>query len=280
MTNETMRYRNINVNNQNTLSNCEYDLNKLAHNSTKIVHHDVQDAQYFYQVLNATDSRQCHFSEQQQCCSSEEHPQLSNCSKTSSSSTGGKKTSNMGSKSMNQFVCQTKGCTKSYTTNFALKRHYRSFHQRMKPFSCRLCSKSFAEKVYLIEHMNTHTNSYPYSCKICLQKFKQRSRLSQHIHKSHGKHINFDNTDQASLIIKLDLGEVKNVHQANTIQQLTKTDPIWQDQLKLPLPSLFRNPLEEDETLNDEDRKFHGFLSSIDSTTSVKHSNILTVLEN
>lgn len=49
-----------------------------------------------------------------------------------------------------------------------------------KRFKCLLCLKYFSSKHCLKEHGYTHSNEKPYSCRVCLKTFKHASQFSLH----------------------------------------------------------------------------------------------------
>lgn len=49
-----------------------------------------------------------------------------------------------------------------------------------KRFKCQRCLKYFSSKHCLKEHGYTHTNERPYSCRVCLKTFKHASQFSLH----------------------------------------------------------------------------------------------------
>merc|ERR1712136_560164 len=51
----------------------------------------------------------------------------------------------------------------------------------LRPFSCKICKKSFKNKRQLNAHMVVHTDIRPFSCQICGKRFKRRSYLTRHI---------------------------------------------------------------------------------------------------
>jgi uncharacterized Zn-finger protein len=94
-------------------------------------------------------------------------------------------------------VCTMPGCGKEFSSRFCLKRHYMTIHMKFKKFECNVCSRTFAQKQYLVEHLNIHTQFHPYTCQIdgCNQKFKQRSRLCLHRKQVHGIFADSKNTE-------------------------------------------------------------------------------------
>ena len=85
-------------------------------------------------------------------------------------------------------VCTMAGCDKQFSSRFCLKRHFITIHCRVKKYVCEVCNRPFAQKQYLVEHMNVHTQYHPYECEVegCHMKFKQRSRLCRHRKEDHG----------------------------------------------------------------------------------------------
>lgn len=57
--------------------------------------------------------------------------------------------------------------------------HYR---EPVRPFSCKLCSKTFVKRYELSNHQRVHTNERPYRCpeKSCSRSFRWRSSVRYH----------------------------------------------------------------------------------------------------
>lgn len=81
-----------------------------------------------------------------------------------------------------EFVCEYKGCEKSYSTKYNLKRHIECAHDCIKRFQCEICSKFLSSKQNLQEHIFTHGQDKLFKCTEsgCSQTFRQRSQLSNH----------------------------------------------------------------------------------------------------
>jgi len=81
-----------------------------------------------------------------------------------------------------EFNCEYKGCEKSYSTKYNLKRHIECVHDCIKRFQCEICSKFLSSKQNLQEHIFTHGQDKLFNCTEsgCSQTFRQRSQLSNH----------------------------------------------------------------------------------------------------
>jgi KRAB domain-containing zinc finger protein len=84
------------------------------------------------------------------------------------------------------FKCDMKGCDKTFSTKFSLRRHILR-HVNNKKFVCAHCRKAFVLAQYLEEHEFTHTGVKPFVCGIdgCLEAFRQRGKLSLHKKMAH-----------------------------------------------------------------------------------------------
>ena len=84
-------------------------------------------------------------------------------------------------KTCKQFVCTHQGCSKEYSTKFALKRHAVT-HTKKRQFNCRFWNKKFALEQYQKEHEYIHTNETPYVWGVdgCTEAFRQRAKLCLH----------------------------------------------------------------------------------------------------
>ena len=74
---------------------------------------------------------------------------------------------------------QCKSCQKSFAQRSDLKKPYR-VHTGEKPFQCQSCKKSFSRSDSLITHSRVHTGEKPFQCKSCQKSFLQSNKLKQH----------------------------------------------------------------------------------------------------
>ena len=74
-------------------------------------------------------------------------------------------------------------CTKSFTFKNSLTKH-EIIHTGKKPFKCATCSKSFNSKFSHKRHVMLHEGWFPYRCNICGRGFSSPSNLTFH-EKSH-----------------------------------------------------------------------------------------------
>ena len=63
-----------------------------------------------------------------------------------------------------------------------LQGHIASIHENRKPFTCEICSFSFARKPNLKKHIESvHAGKKPFKCDISDANFTQKPNLKQHI---------------------------------------------------------------------------------------------------
>uniref|UniRef100_A0A336N0Y8 CSON004154 protein n=1 Tax=Culicoides sonorensis TaxID=179676 RepID=A0A336N0Y8_CULSO len=75
-------------------------------------------------------------------------------------------------------------CDKQFSSKSVLTRHIRTVHEKVRKYSCYICTQSFKLKSHLDAHQSSHTNERPFKCEICSLSFKTEIVLKNHL-KSH-----------------------------------------------------------------------------------------------
>jgi hypothetical protein len=73
------------------------------------------------------------------------------------------------------FVCDFKGCNKSFEKATFLKRHAK-LHSSNCKFVCDVCTKCFESQSKLDDHYRKHTGAKPFLCHICGNAFRYKGR--------------------------------------------------------------------------------------------------------
>ncbi len=71
------------------------------------------------------------------------------------------------------FVCEFKGCNKSFEKSTFLRRHAK-LHSSDCKFVCDVCSKCFESQSKLDDHYRKHTGAKPFQCHICGNAFRYK----------------------------------------------------------------------------------------------------------
>jgi hypothetical protein len=83
------------------------------------------------------------------------------------------------------FVCDFKGCNKSFEKVTFLKRHAK-LHSSNCKFVCDVCTKCFKSQSKLDDHYRKHTGAKPFICHICGNAFRYKGDRTKHLKNIHG----------------------------------------------------------------------------------------------
>ena len=82
-----------------------------------------------------------------------------------------------------ELICDTCGYRTPH--NSVLKQHIRMVHQKIKPYSCGKCHRSFFSESRLKDHDIVFHNNQMFICDICKKSYKIRRQLQVHIRSVH-----------------------------------------------------------------------------------------------
>ena len=67
-----------------------------------------------------------------------------------------------------------------------MRSHVESVHEKLRPFTCEKCQKSFGKKCLMNDHIQrVHSEIRPYKCDICDKNFAIQKALDAHKRKLH-----------------------------------------------------------------------------------------------
>ncbi|CAL8091861.1 unnamed protein product [Calicophoron daubneyi] len=76
------------------------------------------------------------------------------------------------------YQCPT--CSRSFAVKAGLVQHMRT-HTDERPYPCPHCGRAFKQKIQLTTHMRVHSGERPYGCRLCGKLFRQQSHVVQHL---------------------------------------------------------------------------------------------------
>lgn len=85
-------------------------------------------------------------------------------------------------------------CPRTYADRAALNKHLKS-HQEHRPFTCEICNKSFHFLWYLNAHKKMHLEDKRYKCHLCDKEFTKRGSLTTHIKMHNSNPLEGDKPD-------------------------------------------------------------------------------------
>lgn len=72
-------------------------------------------------------------------------------------------------------------CSKKFSNRFYVNEHIKNVHDKLKPFKCSNCAKSFATAAAKKTHELTHTDDFPFKCEFCEKRFRLSIKLKYHL---------------------------------------------------------------------------------------------------
>ncbi|VDI20981.1 KRAB domain-containing zinc finger protein [Mytilus galloprovincialis] len=72
-------------------------------------------------------------------------------------------------------------CPKTFTRASGKLIHMKTVHERLRPFKCDICTKTFSNRSNLQKHLMVHNNERPHKCQQCKKAFRTRSNLKYHM---------------------------------------------------------------------------------------------------
>lgn len=78
-------------------------------------------------------------------------------------------------------------CEKKFASEYLMRQHISTFHDKKYSRSCDICGKNFSRKHAYAQHMEEHAGAAPTfeTCDICGAKLSNKSNLKQHIKLQH-----------------------------------------------------------------------------------------------
>ncbi len=81
------------------------------------------------------------------------------------------------------FNCYDPKCETRFSAKCNLSKHFKSVHQKIRPYNCTMCTSTFSERNKLVKHRETvHRGSRPFVCQVpdCRKTFGQKSDCTRH----------------------------------------------------------------------------------------------------
>lgn len=72
-------------------------------------------------------------------------------------------------------------CLKKFKRKSHMDHHIKSVHEKLKPFKCSYCAKTFTAKSTKRVHELSHTGDFPFICNFCGKGFRRSNQLKIHL---------------------------------------------------------------------------------------------------
>ena len=83
------------------------------------------------------------------------------------------------------FACRE--CDSTFAQKDHLRRHIKCMHVGARPFKCQTCGANFSQKCNLLVHVKVHESDQVYKCEHCDMIFKKEGSLKKHVDRVHLK---------------------------------------------------------------------------------------------
>ena len=83
-------------------------------------------------------------------------------------------------------TCSHPGCKGAFKNLGSLKQHQKTVHEKVRPFKCERCDRSFGQRNHLRQHiLVVHDKVKMYACDVCEMTFSILGNRTQHMKRRH-----------------------------------------------------------------------------------------------
>lgn len=113
----------------------------------------------------------------------ETHQSSNSSIQTEGLSLGENSTNDSCMKQSDPYKCQY--CLRSFKFKKVLENHIKTAHLKRRPYSCKVCGKTFTQASHRNNHEIVHTADRPFACHICKKGFRRSINLKVHVDSVH-----------------------------------------------------------------------------------------------